>query len=491
MFENRSFDNMLGGLYPKKSHDDYHGLNPDPKAFFNPADPYLMNSPTIAVWQGATGLDTMTMPYPDPGELFKDMNQQIFGANPDTGPPTMDGFVFNYQNQPGNRGVNPAGWHIMQYYAPGADGNIPITSTLAQNYAVCDEWYGSGPTQTFPNRVFAICGFPGTCKENGATRFCVNDTDYLGTLGLDLLGHVKNTSIFEVLDNAGLSWNIYYGQKDRTLLLFDERIALSRLVDYVEENQQNLVLYDGEDDGFDAKCRRGTLPTYSFIEPRYFTSSDYGIANSNHPGGSKVDSFDPAGQSKPPPISVCDGEELLRSVYTSLASNPSLFQKTLLIVTYDEHGGLYDHMCPPAAVSPILPGQTIEGFSFDRYGPRVPTLFINPYIQPGTVWRPPQSSSHPFDHTSVISTLFAQFELTNGSQTWLTPRDQCAPTLEGLIGSDQPLNPFDASQLPALDCPIPVDPHPSVSTVAVAADTEPSGAVSVFRGALKAKNQKE
>ena len=101
---------------------------------------------------------------------------------------------------------------------------------------------------------------------------------------------------------------------------------------------------------------------------------------------------------------------MLQSIYEALYSGPNnLFEKTLFIVTYDEHGGLYDHAKPPAAVSPFEQG-TVEGFDYDRYGVRVPAMFINPYIQPQTIFRP-QSGPNPFDHTSIISTLRAQFGL--------------------------------------------------------------------------------
>ena len=174
MFENRSFDNVLGGLYPGNSQSEFDGLTGNET---NPLDPCASGSPQIQVFQGPTDLDTMIMPYPDPGELFNDMNEQIFGCCPsiqyaagecpDTGPALMNGFVSNYLRQPASPdGVPPIANHIMQYYAPGPTGNVPISSALARAYAVSDRWFASGPVQTLANRFFTHCATPSTYIEN-------------------------------------------------------------------------------------------------------------------------------------------------------------------------------------------------------------------------------------------------------------------------------------------------------------------------------------
>ena len=127
----------------------------------------------------------------------------------------------------------------------------------------------------------------------------------------------------------------------------------------------------------------------------------------------------------------------------------------LLIVTYDEHGGLFDHIAPPAAASPFESGE-VTGFDYTRYGVRVPALFIHPYVQRNQqgdglgIFRPPQGTV--FDHTSIISTLIAQFGLSGP----LTLRDYTAPTLAGLIDPTQTVNSFSPAQLPDINtCPTP------------------------------------
>src|SRR6185503_18459431 len=102
-------------------------------------------------------------------------------------------------------------------------------------------------------------------------------------------------------------------------------------------------------------------------------------------------------------------EQLLAKVFQALVANPALFASTLLVVTYDEHGGLFDHVTPPNARSPFPPG-AVTGFDYSVYGVRVPALFINPFVKPG-IFRPPTTTppSPPFDHTSLLATLKTQF----------------------------------------------------------------------------------
>lgn len=439
MFENRSFDNVLGGLYPGKPQAEYDGLTGDESNPLDPAHPHT--SDRVKVWQGPTDPATTIMPYPDPGELFEDMNEQIFGGGPDTGHADMQGFVANYLRQAASPdGCPPEANQIMQYFAPGPGGNIPVTSALARAYAVSDRWFASGPVQTLANRIFAHCAMPGKYRDEGGDwRAVINNTD-ITSHDLKALGFVTQPPVFEQLDGAGQSWKVYY--HDWPLSTFVKYVLDRwRLIEGRVRPFKCHLLEDRFFPDFFYDVRHG-LPAYSFIEPAY-TDLLGGVPSSNHPGGSTLDEG-------PPPISVCDGENLLRSVYAALYDGPNnLFEKTLLIVTYDEHGGLYDHVPPAGAVSPFLTNENVQGFAYTRYGVRVPAIFINPYIQPGTVFRPPDNSP-PFDHTSIISTLRAQFPNLAGP---LTPRDQAAPTLAGLIDVSRPLNRLDPDTLPTLECP--------------------------------------
>jgi phospholipase C len=486
MFENRSFDNVLGGLYPGKSQSEFDGLTGNET---NPLDPCASGSPQIQVFQGPTDLDTMIMPYPDPGELFNDMNEQIFGCCPsiqyaagecpDTGPALMNGFVSNYLRQPASPDeVPPIANHIMQYYAPGPTGNVPISSALARAYAVSDRWFASGPVQTLANRFFTHCATPSTYIENGI-QYALTDNQGLIDRHTDPDGTVNDKSVFQLLDAAAgsgqwrwpgrMAWKVYYHDW-----------PISAFVKYVDDNwgifhEGNVHWISGSFGGFFHDVENDKLPTYSFIEPRY-SSVFSGTSSCNHPGGSDINE-------NPPAISICNGELLLQSIYQALYNGPNnLFQKTLFIVTYDEHGGLYDHARPPAAVSPFVPG-TVQGFAYDRYGVRVPAIFINPYIQPQTIFRP-SASSNPFDHTSIISTLCAQFGLDGP----LTPRDGSAPTLAGLINPENSLNPFAPWDLPSVNCPTPV--ASAVAPGGRRTEPRPSSIAAAIKKAIRSpKNQ--
>jgi phospholipase C len=165
---------------------------------------------------------------------------------------------------------------------------------------------------------------------------------------------------------------------------------------------------------FQADCQTGQLPAYSFIEPQYF--ADFG-----HPENDQH-----------PPSVVTLGEQLIADVYNCLRSS-KVSRKTLLLITYDEHGGCYDHVAPSARVppEPPVPGQT---FGFDRYGVRVPAVIVSPYVAPGTIFG--KSSAVPFDHTAIIATVRKRFGISEA----LTARDAQAPDLDSVLTLPRPTN---------------------------------------------------
>ena len=349
----------------------------------------------------------------------------------------MLGFAGSYsQQQPSYEGFPPVPKNIMQYYS---DQTMPISWKLAQQYAVCDCWFASGPVQTIANRVFTHCGTPS--KLPGTNQSRVNNPDFTPPWYDPLSPTVTDTTIFELLDDTyprwkasnnpseALNWKVYYHDA-----------PLSVLCEYVHKNWNdeggNVWGFEPSefDPGFESDVKKGLLPKYSYIEPRY-TDEFYGIPNSNHPGGAGIDWEDPNGQSLPPAVDVRYGEILLYQLWAILNEYPEVFDKTLLIVTYDEHGGLYDHVPPPCATSPFP--TPVDNFNYDRYGVRVPAILINPRIKPKTIYPSRKSGDPvpkiPFDHTSILSTLIAQFGLIGS----LTPRVACAPQLTGLFSAEQ------------------------------------------------------
>ena len=391
MFENRSFDNMLGAFYKfNPSSPNRGGV---PPGFSNP-----YGATSVAAWQAPAGSAAQTIPYPDPNELYVNMQAQI-------GNGSMQGFVADYATV---QGANPI--DIMQYYVA---ANVPVTYAMAMAYAASDRYFASGPVQTWPNRLFSLCGTPG--YNANTNQAYLNNSDYPDNDSID--GQLDYLSIFAQLDNAGASWKIYY----------DDLLPIAGLIYYVSTNIEKVVPFNTN---FFTDITNNTLPSFSLIEPNYqmyHIISDV-APTSNHPGDSSA--FGGSGI----PISISCGEQLLANVFQALTANPALFAKTLLIVTYDEHGGLFDHVPPPSATSPFLQGQVTTGFNYDSYGVRVPALFINPQVQPG-LFPPLSATTLPaFDHTSILATLRDQFGLSGS----LSPRVDTAPTFTGLINSSQP-----------------------------------------------------
>jgi phospholipase C len=369
MLENRSFDCMLGRLYP--NGPGFDGLTGEEYNEWTTPDGSRQRVP---VWND----DRITpravcIPDPDPGELFADIQQQIFGDTP--GQASMGGFVANYAAQRGqDQPLDPRA--PMHYFTA---HQMPVLHALARAFAVSDRWFASAPCQTWPNRFFAHTGTAGGYVNNHTSS----------------VFHMP--SVFNRLDEVHASWRVFFHD-------IPQCAALTRLWPHVFTKFRKF-------EEFGQHAASGRLPAYSFIEPRYFTDT---IAN-----------LQPNDQH--PPHNAARGEELIAEVYNAVRQGPG-WAHTLLIITYDEHGGTYDHVPPPAAVPPG--GPTPDGFSFDRFGPRVPAVIISPYVEPGSVLRP--TGETPFDHTSIIATLRDLFGVRP-----LTARDAAAPSLLPLL-SDTP-----------------------------------------------------
>src|SRR6516165_8547404 len=395
MLENRSFDSMLGKLYPKSAtFDGLDGTEQNPDSSGVP----------VQVW-GSTGTDEVTMriPDPDPGELWTDINTQLFGM-PNVGSPapipTMDGFVKNYVNQPANAGQTFDPKNVMHYFTP---KQVPVISQLARQFAVCDRWFASAPCQTWPNRWFVHAATADGHENNNPPHFPDVPT------------------IFNRLELAGIgSWKIYFHDFAQAHTL----LQLFLLGSHFHTYQQ-----------FQADCQSNMLPAYSFIEPQYF--NDFG-----HPENDQH-----------PPSVVTLGEQLIADVYNCLRASRS-WRKTLLIITYDEHGGCFDHVPPSAAVPPEPPIAN-QTFGFDRYGVRVPAVVVSPYVAPGTIFG--ESSAMPFDHTSIIVTVRKRFGITQA----LTARDAQASDLDNVLTLPRPRN-LGPLRLRAL----PYAPSPETAAVA-------------------------
>jgi len=389
MLENRSFDNMLGFAYDRQNpprhripFDDriFYGLDFDPGGrpaapdYWNPSNAEFFTEPgtaAVKVPVAPAAADDFRSPRPDPGEHFHRITAQIFG--PGTGRAIeannqMQGFLLDYAECAGTAGA--AG--IMRHYTA---SHVPVITALARNFALCDRWFASSPTQTLPNRSFVHTGT--SCGK-------VNNRPY-NPFDFDV------PTIFNVLDNlrstpwhASVNWKVY---KDSHLRSFDRFPATSVQFPHLWLPPRDQAEHFRHLEDFHADAGSGSLPTYSFIEPRLILDG-----NDQHP-----------------PRDIRSGDKLLYDVYESIRTSPHP-EDILLVITYDEHGGCYDHVPPPfGAVAPD-DSQTATPFAFDRYGVRVPAIFVSPYIAAGTVFRSEKLSADgrlevPYDHTSILATL--------------------------------------------------------------------------------------
>lgn len=215
-------------------------------------------------------------------------------------------------------------------------------------------------------------------------------------------------TIFRRLDRRGYSWRVY----------FHDLPQAATLIDLWPKIPTRFCLYDAE---FERHALSGRLPNYSFVEPRYYPSRwEQSLPNDQHP-----------------PHDVRHGDSLIAKVYNAVRAAPT-WERTLLVIVYDEHGGCFDHAPPPAAVSPG--GPYPDGFRFDRYGVRVPAVIVSPFIKPGSIVRPGAEAdgepAYPFDHGSIQATLHKLFDLGPP----LTPRVAAAPDLLSALTLAAPEN---------------------------------------------------
>jgi phospholipase C len=349
MMENRSFDHMLGSLQAVNPAID--GItsqlsNPDTTgALIKPAP--------SAQFQGQ--LD------PDPDHHFLAVDLQIFGGDTNANRvANMQGFIKSYFNQ--QRDVKHS-QKIMYHFA---QNQLPVLTNLALEYAVFNRWFSSIPGPTICNRAFAHYG----------TSF--------GRVDLNpIYLNVKYKSIYTRLNQANpkRTTKVYY---------FDSTSSTMEVANLLQ-NQPELF---GTYEQFLNDCKSGALPQYSFLEPNY---SDHDTG-----GGEQVAS------DQHPDHNVQAGELYIASVYEAIKQNPDLWESTALLIVYDEHGGIYDHVKPPACVaddSTASANDTGTGveFKFDRLGVRVPAILVSPWIPKGTV------VNRTFDHASIPATITKLF----------------------------------------------------------------------------------
>jgi phospholipase C len=428
MLENRSFDNVLGWLYDQDKvprGQQFEGLSG--KDLWNPRS----NGEKVFAGKGTV----MTDPFPDPNEpyvnVYAQMYNKLYPADQvpnSTDSPLMDGFVIDYERAiqsaavPNkgcshlisslfHRGTSPLAFDpgiIMNCFTP---DRLPVINGLASAYAVCDHWFSSVPTQTFPNRSFVHAATSSGYVTNGwKTGPRAWDIGYLLN---------KTDTIYDLLERAKVDWRIYYGGP---LLLCNALLTQDKLWEYLPLGRHFFHMTQFLED---AKRANG-LAAYTFIEPNMLCSQKYGPENDMHPAFAITDT----GLA----TNVLYGDQLIYTVYEALRNGPD-WDSTLLIIIFDEHGGCYDHVPtpPPLATAPddlkVPAGHPgYSGFDFRRFGVRVPAVLVSPLIEQGTVCQTR------FDHTSAIKTVANRW--LHGQN--LTARDQAAKDVSEVLTCSSP-----------------------------------------------------
>jgi len=435
MFENRSFDNLLGYLYGPSTEPV-----PEGQRFEGVEGKQLSNRTSdglevpVHTYSGPTDR-VMRSPDPDPGEEYPFVNTQLFGtiepaANvdhriPELRPPfnapaagtkpTMSGFLQDYVDKwradHGGRAPEPD--DVRQIMGSFSPDMMPVLSMLAREFAVYDHWHCAVPSQTFPNRSFFHAstshGFVTNGFNPGAGKWVDPE---------------KNTgdTIFNRLDEAKVDWCVYYDER--------QLISLTGLL-HAPQTRKRWKTNFRTMSRFYEDAAKGQLPAYSFIEPRLLYDH-----NDMHPPVGPATRLDDDGTIiEGGGISdVRAGDALLHDIYTAIRKSASPTGSnalnTTLFITFDEHGGTYDHVPPPAATPPGGHEDAEMGFRFDRLGVRVPAVVVSAYTPARTV------INDTMHHGSVIKTLCDRFGLPA-----LTARDRHAPTMENAFTLDAPRDP--------------------------------------------------
>ncbi|KAL7139611.1 hypothetical protein ABFS83_09G064300 [Erythranthe nasuta] len=390
VLENRSFDHMLGWM-KKSVNPSINGVTG--KECNSVASPKSDTKPeTICFSDDAEYVD------PDPGHSFEAVEQQVFGsalsasASEPKSIPSMSGFVEQALSMSENLSAT-----VMKGFRP---ENVPIFASLVTEFAVFDRWFCSIPGPTQPNRLFVY-----SATSHGSTSH----------VKTQLAKGYPQKTIFDSLHENNLDFGIYFQNIPTTLFYRN-----LRKLKYVFK-------FHNYDLKFKRDAKNGKLPSLSVIEPRYFDVVGF-PANDDHP------SHD-----------VANGQKLVKEVYEAVRAGPQ-WNETLLVITYDEHGGFYDHVPTPYVDVPSPDGNTGPEpyfFKFDRLGVRVPTIMVSPWIKKGTVITKPKGPfpNSEYEHSSIPATIKKIFNL---SSNFLTHRDAWAGTFEQV---------FDQLTSPRTDCP--------------------------------------
>jgi phospholipase C len=384
MLENRSYDHMLGYLTLSGRRPELDGLRPEM------ANSYKDGSGKFPQYDGHSFpvhelLDTRMTKAQDPPHGGPSVDSQLANKN--------GGFVQTYMEERGGpTEVHPG--DVMGYHS---DRHLPVYDHLSEKFCICDRWFSSVAGSTFPNRLYSMAG--------RAAGKRVNDSPPIYHL---------HSFVRHLDDVKGVSWATFVHDVTPILWAVDNDYPFNHLLN------EHVAWFDGHfrpphfGDTFMQRAAKGRLPSVSWIDPS-FADLRTGLMRV----------ISPPSNDDHPPSDVTLGQALVLKIYDALASSPK-WQKTMLVITYDEHGGFFDHVPPP------LNPPDDDPKTFKRYGVRVPAIVVSPLVGR-------RSFSHElFDHTSIIKTILVRFARKSGTIPDMGKRVSNAQHLGVLLTEPQP-----------------------------------------------------
>ncbi len=347
MMENRSFDHLLGYLaLAPDGRDNVDGLKSDPGWLNEVANPYDgQKFPPHRLTDPYHPIDA------DPPHERQEIANQM--GTPADGKFPMDGFVANYASAQGASCLSPDNPPpVMGYFT--AD-EAPVTNFFAQEFAICDHWFSSLPAGTQPNRLMAMSGF--------------------STIDVNQVPLPQQELVYDWLTANGIRWRVYHECMPFFALMpnwIDDILLHDRFRPFAQ------LFRDVEDEP------PGEFPQVIFVEPTYTDCPHIGVGTDDHA-----------------PSAIKGGQQFLLEVYRSMRRNLEVWAGSVIIVTYDEHGGFFDHVSPPALRTDPPPGALYP--AFETLGVRVPAFVISPFVEPGAVFNPV------LDHTSILKFIGQKF----------------------------------------------------------------------------------
>lgn len=414
MLENRSLDNVLGWLYDGVELPADRVYPSDSSRGFDGITSYLENGVGDHVYKPSRGtqqrFQPLRQPRWNPNEWWANVGNQCYWdahgheaiarwTAGSTAP--MTGFAKDYAAFYDSTG------EVMGAYSK---DQLPVLYGLAEGFAVSDRWFSSVPTETNPNRAFGLCGTSQGAVDNADRMYYTTPT------------------LLNALSSAPepKSWKVYWQYNGSEDMDPDKNDPICYTVDVF----QQIRVAVNEDRGraacleqFFADAAAGELPDVSYIEP--FSTGGYGF-----PWGD--DFIGLQGNDYHAPGWVGQAEWDLNRVYQALIDSPH-WDETLLVITFDEHGGTWDHVPPQSALNPDK-WPPLQPFDFNFTGVRVPAILVSPWVKPGSVFRAPTGSPYPFDHTSVIATLLRWAGIEDLTTTGFGRRVAAAPSFHEVVG---------------------------------------------------------